>query len=483
MIKFWKKSEAVIIEPEAPRRANFSRAAEKSASNRSPKKSYTFPIKPPELPTGVVPNGVKAPVMAMDSGGEYATPFTGYAFGAGYNGFPGYQYLATLATRAEFRNFASSLSTEITREWIVLNSSDTASDETKAKVTELTKALDDKGVLHIVQRAAEHDCYFGRAQILVNIEGQDKATPLILDPRTIKKGSKVSFMTVEPMWTTPNVYDAIDPSSPNFYKPVSWWMLGQIVHSSRFATIVTRELPDLLKPAFNFSGMSLSQLAEFYVDEWITTKTAISTLLRNFSITALQTNMAQVMEGSDDGSSLIDRAKLFTANRDNQGLMLLDKDTEALAQVNTPLGGLSELQAQAEEHMSLPSREPLVVLTGISPSGLNASSDGEIRVFYDWIAAQQETFYSPPVRLILDVLQLSMYGEIDPDISFEWEPLYQMTPKELSEIRRSDAEAAGAYIDRGVISAEEQREMLARDPKSGYQGLTMIEEANDEDDL
>lgn len=471
-----------LIMPKVP--LNYRAAANRADSNPKQTTKYHYPIQPPALPEGVVAKGKTAPVMAMDSnGGEYGMAYT-FAIQAGYNGFPGYQYLASLATRAEYRNLATSLSTEITREWIELHSSETAGDRTKQKITELTKALEDYGIPRIIQRAAEHDAFFGRGQILINIAGQDKTKPLILSPKTIPKGSIVSFANVEPVWTTPGAWNAIDPGAPDFYKPPIWWMLGQIVHTSRLLPIITRELPDLLKPAFNFSGMSLSQLAEYYVDEWLTTKTSISKLLSNFSITALKTQMAQVMEGDSDGLGLINRAKLFNANRDNQGLMLLDMATEDLVQQNVPLGGLHELQAQAEEHMSLPSRMPLVILTGVSPSGLNASSDGEIRVWNDWIAAQQKAFYFQPILTILKVLQLSMYGEIDDDISFDFEPLYQMTPKELSEIRRSDAEAAAVYIDRSVIGPEEQREMLARDPKSGYQGLELVQEAStDENDI
>jgi hypothetical protein len=62
-----------------------------------------------------------------------------------------------------------------------------------------------------------------------------------------------------------------------------------------------------------------------------------------------------------------------------------------------------------------------------------------------------------------------------------------MTAKEKSEIRKSDAEAAGVYIDRAVIAPEEERERIARDPESGYEGLdlsvtiesTQVEEDND----
>lgn len=436
-----------------------------------------YPIKLPEIAPNVVPPGKRA-MIAMDScidgygqGGFWAGSF-GFA---DYAGFPGYPRLAMLSTRAEYRAMASALATELTREWIKINSTETASDDTKTKVTELTKALEDMGLQQIIQRAAEHDAYFGRAQIFIDIQGHNPTRPLKISPKTIAKDSTVRFCTVEAIWTTPSVYNAMDPTAPDFYRPTKWYVMGKEIHASRLMTVVTRPLPDMLKPAFNFSGMSLSQLAEPYVENWLRTRQSVSDLINNFSITALATNMGQMLTSGDDdsGEDLFSRADLFTALRSNRGLMLLDKETEELAQVNTPLSGLNELQAQAQEHMCAVSRLPAIILTGISPSGLNASSEGEIKTFYDWIAAQQVAYWRVPIENAIQILQLSMYGEIDPDITWEFVSLFQMTPKELSEIRASDATAATAYINAGVIDPEEDRERLARDPQSGYQGLDL----------
>jgi len=157
-------------------------------------------------------------------------------------------------------------------------------------------------------------------------------------------------------------------------------------------------------------------------------------------------------------------------------LMLLDKEREELAQVNTPLSGLHELQAQSQEHMCSVSRIPTIILTGISPSGLNASSEGEIRVFYDWIAAQQEAYWRNPIEIILNVVQLSLFGEIDPDISFRFVPLYQMTEAEEADIRLKDSQTATAYVNIGSIDSGEVREKLARDDNSGYSGLDLSKE-------
>lgn len=434
----------------------------------------SFPIRPPVIHPNVVPKGETASVeLAMDSYDYMQEVCSG-------QGFPGYSYLSQLATRAEYRAFAAALSTELTRKGIEFTSKQDDDDERIAQIEKEFKRL---GVMKVISRAAAHDSFFGSAHIFLDIKGHDIASPLVVSNKTIEKGSLKRITTVEPIWATPSAYNSNDPTRPDFFKPTEWFMLGKRIHASRLCTVVTRELPDILKPAFNFGGMSLSQLAEPYVDNWLRTRQSVSDLINNFSITVLATSMDQVLQDDEEaGLNLINRATLFTKLRSNKGLMLVDKEREEIVQVNTPLSGLHELQAQSQEHMCSVSRIPTIILTGISPSGLNASSDGEIRVFYDWIAAQQEAYWREPMETILSIVQLSLFGEIDPDIDFRFVPLYQMTETEEADIRFKNAQTAGVEIDHGVIDPQEERERLARDDKSGYSGLDLTKEIYAPDD-
>jgi len=428
-------------------------------------------FKPPVLMAGVVPKGKVAPVMAKDNA-CYNPIYMGQM--TGFTPFPGFQYLSQLATRAEFRAMSGSIAHEITRKWIEL-SGEGDDPATSDKILQITTELERINLREVIKAAAEHDGLFGRAQIYIDlgVEGEDRKLPLVLSNKTIKKGSLKGVTTVEAVWTTPAAYNAVDPIAADFYRPTHWYMLGQEVHASRLITVVTRPLPDILKPAYNFAGISLSQLAEPYVDNWLRTRQSVSDLINNFSTTALKTAMDQVLTGDDDGAGLLTRAQLFTAHRSNKGLMLLDMEREDLVQQNVPLGGLHELQAQSQEHMCSVSRIPAIVLTGISPSGLNASSDGEIRIFYDWINGQQESHWRDVIETILKVVQLSLFGDIDPNIKLKFKPLYQMTPTELAAIRLQNAQAASASIADGVIDPSEERQRLASDPDSGYHGLDM----------
>lgn len=458
---------------------NKLRSVVNKAQQLPPRESkYAYPIKPPEIMPGVIGKGFEAPVMATDYAGlgysQYFDPAgSGNAGVAVVAGFPGYPYLSMLATKPEYRAFADTMSTELTREWIEFTSKQDDDTDNADKIKLIEAEFKRLKVRDVFNLAAKHDCNFGRAQIFIDLDTKKdgRKLPLVLDPRTVKKGSLKRLSVVEAIWTTPLAYNALDPTAPDFYKPNGWWMLGQQVHASRLMTIVTRPLPDMLKPAFNFSGMSLFQLAEPYVDNWIRTRQSVSDLINTFSITILATAMDQVLQGTDDGTDLLTRIDLFNATKSNRGMMLVDKEREEVVQVNTPLGTLDALQAQSQEHMCSVSRTPAIILTGISPTGLNASSEGEIRVFYDWIAAQQEAYWREPLETILQVVQLSLFGEIDPDINFDFVPLYQLTGKELAEIRKSNADTATAYVDRQILAPEEVRQQLAEDPESGYMGL------------
>lgn len=430
---------------------------------------------PPMLMPGVVPQG-ETPAVAMDSlcgqTYQFLNSAAGGLYAANIQPFPGYPNLAALATRPEYRAFASTISAELTREWIEITSKDRQDAKVLAeKIKQLEEACEYFNLRSAFRQAAEQEALFGRGQISINIKGADISLPLILDPRTIPMGSLRDFTPVEAMWTSPSMYNALDPTAPDFYKPTHWWMLGRDIHASRLLTIITRPLPDMLKPAYNFSGMSMSQLAQPYVENWLRTRQAVSDLIDKFSRTFLKTDMAQVLNGGD-GGDLFDRLDIYVNTFSNLGMGVMDKETEDIVQVNTPLSGLHELQAQAQEHMCSVSRIPAMILTGISPSGLNASSEGEIRAFYDWIAAMQEAYYAQPIDTCLKVIQLHLWGEIDDSITFKFKSLWQISPKEEAEIREINARTAAIYVTQiGSIDASEVRQNIADDPDSGWDNI------------
>jgi hypothetical protein len=358
----------------------------------------------------------------------------------------------------------------MTRKWIKLSSK--GDDDLSDKIERIEQCLIEYNVRDVFRVAIEQDGFFGRANIFIDIKGQEdiKENPLIIDSKTIKQGSLIRLKNIEAMWTTPYQYNSIDPTAADFFKPTKWLIMGKQVHASRMLTIISREVPDMLKPAYNFGGMSLAQLMMTDVEHYYRTRDSISDLVHSFSISGIKTDLQSILAGGS-GDAEMKRAQLFNQIRDNRGLMLIDHELEEFFQFNTPLTGLDELQTQAKEQMAAPAHIPLVKMFGITPGGLNASSEGEIRVFYDEIAAEQENILRDPLGKVLQIIQLSEFGEIDENICFDFEPLDELTELEVTEIQEKKGNNAVALINTGVISAQEARETLAGDINSGYSNI------------
>jgi uncharacterized protein len=492
IVKFWNRLRAWWAGPlqfdPAPARDAKPKAARKRINPAAVARGRVAvdeaqpgpPIVPYAPPKGVLPVG-----LAMDWD---CTPYDyvnsgGIGWGAG--AFKGFPYLAMLMQQPEYRKISEIIAQEMTRKWIRLTSK--GDDDKSERLEKLDEALRKYKVRQHFRKMAEYDGFFGRGQLFVHVKtpsggeprGPELETPLIRDPRKIVKGSLLGFKPVEPVWTYPGPYNSSKPLAPDYYKPSSWYVMGDKVHASRLLTFISREVPDLLKASYNFSGLSMSQLAEPYVNNWLRTRDSVGDIIHSFSTSGILTDMSSVLTEGDDGGELYTRMDLFNTMRDNRGLMALNKGEEEFFQFNTPLSTIDKLQAQAQEQQSAVASIPLVKLFGITPSGLNASSDGEIQVFYDGINAKQEADWREPLTAVIQIIQLSEFGDIDEGIDFEFLPLDNPDAVEAATVRKTDAETDSILINAGVIISDESRERLIHDPDNTYHSLESNPEAKD----
>lgn len=419
---------------------------------------------------GVMPSG-----MAMDSacGGASVAQMAAYAAATEAHegiGFLGYPYLAELSQRGEYRKIASIWAEHCTRKWIEFSG-----DE--EKVAAIEAEFERLGVRQMMRRAVELECIFGRIQIYADCGDADTpgeiASPLALRPEKINQAHPLRRLSiVEPLWSYPAMYESANPLSADFYRPQSWFVSGAEVHASRLMTLVGNEVPNMLKPAYAFGGVSMIQMAKPYIDNWLRARQSVSDLMHAFSIINFKTDLSGALQGGG-WSEITDRVQTIAAYRDNRDVYVTDKDTETIEINAVPLSGLDKLQAQAQEQMSSITGIPLVVLLGVTPSGLNASSEGEIRIFYDAITAYNNRVILHPIQTICKMVQLSLFGEIDDDISVSFVPLWEMSDRENADIRLIDAQIDQIYTTSGIVDADEVRERLREDDSGIYRGVDL----------
>ena len=177
----------------------------------------------------------------------------------------------------------------------------------------------------------------------------------------------------------------------------------------------------------------------------------------------------------DEGGELFQRASLFNTLRDNQALMMIDKNTEDFKNVTASLGGVSDIVRQSMERLTLPSQIPVVKFFGDQPAGLSATSEGVIRMFYDGIKAKQEARNRKVIQQIVELVQIELFGEVIDDIEWTFNDLWQLDEAGKAGIQKTKADTRAVDLEAGLITPEEGREVLARDPDSQYTGLDLSE--------
>jgi phage-related protein (TIGR01555 family) len=464
--------------PEPPKvpgtemRVSLTALAEASAiSGRELVNPWQLPRAPDFVPKGAIamdraPGGGIGDIYAWAMGGAWSEGL----------GFLGYPYLAELSQRPEYRRVSEIFAAETTRKWLKFNGN-------KERIDLIEAAMKRHDIRARFRRAAELDGFFGRSQIFVDLGDRPNSTELqkpMVAAAKVAKGKIKNFKVVEPFWSYPGRYESTNPLDPDFYTPQLWYVMASQVHASRLLTIVGREMPDMLKPAYSFGGLSLSQMIKPYVDNWLRTRQSVSDLLHSFSTMVLATDMGTILQGGPAGS-LLTRLQLFNQTRDNRGVMAINKDSEELTNVSTPLGTLDKLLAQSQEQIASVSGIPLVILLGVTPSGLNASSDGEVRTFYATVKSYQEKTFRSPLTTILELIQLDLDGKIDPEITFDFVDLWEMDEKDKALVRKSDADMDVAYVGAGIVSNEEVRARVVQDENSPYFGMDLSEDAPDLD--
>lgn len=418
---------------------------------------------------GILPAGI-----AMDSAFPPVNAFNAYAVqGLVHEGlvFLGYPYLAQLTQRPEYRRAAEIRAEHATRKWVKWTGHD---DKKLALIDAEMKRLQAKEKF---RWALENDGFFGRAQIFPDFgdfdkpKELDKPLPLVPGKISTKRPIK-SLRTVEPMWCYPAPYESANPLAPTFYKPSAWYIYGRTVHDSRLLTFVGNEVPDILKPAYAFGGLSLSQMMKPYVDNWLTTRQSVADMISAFSILVLYTEMGNVLQGGSS-ENVMKRIALANKLRNNRSMWAADKATEEIKNLAVPLTGLEELQAAALTQLCVVSGIPKHIYLGIKETGLGGSTADETRYFYDDIKSnEQEHTTRPNLQRLLEMVQLSLFDVIDPKIGFEFEDLEEVPEKEQAEIDKLEAETDAILIGAGSISNDESRERLANQEGGAYHGLT-----------
>lgn len=406
---------------------------------------------------------------ALETSGHFTTIRNAVASGGidAYPQFLGYAYLSGLQQNGFIRAGVEGLADDMTARFIELIRTSDIENNDDDKINKINEYLNAFQIKELFNKAAALCGYFGGCLIYVDTDDEDLLSAL--DEKSLNHSIK-GYVLIEPINVYPGRYNSTNPLRADYFIPETWFVLGQEVHASRLLYLAADEVNMLLKPAYNFFGIAPAQIAADSVSHFIKDREAASRLLHKYSLLVFKTDMGSALY-SGNPEELYSRVKVLADFRDNNSVIIIDKEDEDIVTVTTSLAGVTDVVRLSLELMPIMFRQPLTKFLGISPGGMNATGESDENNWNEYVLSQCEKIFRKPVKRLLELIQYDLFGEVDECIDFIFK--VQSSNDEVKEINNNKIKA-DTYVQlttAGIISPEEARKALAEDEKSGFNSI------------
>lgn len=155
----------------------------------------------------------------------------------------------------------------------------------------------------------------------------------------------------------------------------------------------------------------------------------------------------------DGEANLKKRIRMIDQSLHVANLFTLD-DSEEYTKHSASVAGVDRLLAHFELSFSAATGYPITLFFGRSPAGMNATGEADINFYYDRVQSWQMTDLKPRLEPLVRYIFKS-HGFAEPESwSIVFNPLRQMTTKDMSELYKANAEADQMYLANQVLTPE-----------------------------
>ena len=350
------------------------------------------------------------------------------------------------------KNIINTIPADITREWREIK----CDDADKIRIEE-----DRVGLVNAVR-----DCYrwarlYGGAAIVM-ITDQDLSRPLNVE--RLGKGSLKNLLVLDRYWLSGIGIQVLDVESPDFMMPTEY-LIGNAkntrVHPSHIVRLTGETLPPRLRYLNQGWGDSTLRVALEPIEDLLFAIGGVGESLQEFNVDVIKRQGMASDFSTDQDQAIQKRFETFRLMKSVVHLALLD-DTEDFERKNVTYTGIDTLLEKQMQMIAGACHTPMTKLFGMSPGGLNATGDSDLRNYNDYLRSLQNDVLDPALRKLDEVLVRSATGGFPDDFNYEWKPLSTPSPMDLATANKTQADADMAYLDAGVITVSQvQRNLQA----------------------
>jgi phage-related protein (TIGR01555 family) len=316
---------------------------------------------------------------------------------------------------------------------------------------------------------------YGGSAMLMGIKGHKFNDELDLDK--VGQGD-LKFIHVVEKWMIqagPRVRDITSPwfGEPSYYMrsnvpiieapggvtPLEGSSLGYApgetiwIHPSRVVRMVGIEYPDVEHSPDAWGDSVLASVYEAIRDAGLVTQSLANMIADSkvdvFKIPGL-TSTLSTQEGTNKLISYLANANVAKSVVNS---LVIDKEID-WERIQTKFEGLPEVLQAYLLICSAGADIPSTRMLSREPSGQNATGESDTRNYYDRLSSEQAVILTPTLARLDEVLIRHSLGDRPKEITYDWNPLWQMTDTEKADITLKKAQAYKIDVDTTLIPAQ-----------------------------
>ncbi len=310
---------------------------------------------------------------------------------------------------------------------------------------------------------------YGGAAGLIMLRGQEGLLDRPLDLESILPGTFQGLYILD-RWCgiTPEmglVYDGRGRMVPEYYAITGEGGITVArVHHSRIIRFLGRELPYLERMAELYWGES--EVEALYQDVVKHNNVAANMAALTFRANVDTMEVSNLDQLFSLGSGEMQRRFWNTMQaqsvmQSNFGLRLVNKGDQ-IKNTQYTFTGLHEVHEAMCLDLCGASHIPMTKLFGRSPAGMNATGEGDLQNYYDYVDALRESKLRPILRQLLPVLAMSAWGCVPEGLEITFPSLWTPKADEMAKIARDKAETIVTVFQAGLLMADTAQKELKR---------------------
>jgi phage-related protein (TIGR01555 family) len=274
-----------------------------------------------------------------------------------------------------------------------------------------------------------------------------------------------------------------DPRNPNYGRPEIYSLQSfeghtAYVHASRLIMFRGAKTDDFTRRQLNDWDYSVLQNTYDTIQHFNECFRASRIMMSEASVGVFTMKGLLAMIAGGQRDLLNARAQMLDMSKSVARSIFLDAgEGENYRRESIPFGGVAEQLIQAAKRLSAATdpQIPVIVLMGETPSGLNASGNANVRLWYDQLKSLQIKEVIPKMLRVYQLIAQAL-GFQNEDLTLIPKPLWQETPNEREDRRLKVSQRDQACIASEIFTPEEVA--AVRGTPGGYEKEIAIDPRN-----